>query len=245
MDDNNPKKDDFSKEELNFPAFEALERDFSDMMAVLSEDPSSFQFRLEHEKLFTALKKSMSHEKRLLKRCRELSGEVLSVTAKLHQDQILAESFKKDIDKAWIMANESHEKEIKVLDIVSQLQEEVSELKVEAEKNRRLVAVKDASIESLTNKINTLLDKSDQEAAQLRALDERNKASYTRAHRLESEIVELQVKLRSSTEEANQRQNLLIAERKRGEKLEKEIQTYRVVWILSRRRKSMNLHLWK
>jgi predicted RNase H-like nuclease (RuvC/YqgF family) len=38
--------------------------------------------------------------------------------------------------------------------------------------------------------------------------------------------VELQVKLRSSTEEANQRQNLLIAERKRGEKLEKEIQTY-------------------
>jgi chromosome segregation ATPase len=43
---------------------------------------------------------------------------------------------------------------------------------------------------------------------------------------LESEIVELQVKLRSSTEEANQRQNLLIAERKRGEKLEKEIQTY-------------------
>ena len=38
--------------------------------------------------------------------------------------------------------------------------------------------------------------------------------------------MELQVKLRSSTEEANQRQNLLIAERKRGEKLEKEIQTY-------------------
>lgn len=237
MDDNNLKKDDFSKEELSFPAFEALERDFSDVMAALSSDPSSLQFRLEHEKLFKALKKSISHEKRLLKRCRELSGEVLSVAAKMQpsqkpqkddQDQTVAESFKKDIDKAWIMANESHENEMKALDNVSQLQEEISELKVEAEKNRRLIALKDASIESLTKKICALMDKKDQEEAQLRTLEERNKANCTRAHRLESEIVELQVKLRSSTEEANQRHNLLIAEKKHGIKLEEELQTYQL-----------------
>lgn len=227
------KNDDVCKEDLSFPAFDALERDFSDLMSTLSDDPASTQFRHEHEKLFKALKKSFNQEKRLLKRCRELSGEVLSVTAKLKSyqkpskdDQSAAETLKQDIEKAWMMASESQEKELKALDTVSLLQEEISILKVNAEKNRRLAESKEASIDSLTNKINALLAKSEQEVAQLKALEQRNKESYTRTHRLESEIVELQLKLRSSMEEANLRRSELLAEKKRGEKTEADLQAY-------------------
>eukprot|EP01036_Dinobryon_divergens_P058313 gene58313-77811_t len=51
--------------EANTSAFEALERDFQEVLTELMGDQSLEKFRLEYEKLHRALKKSHEQEKRL------------------------------------------------------------------------------------------------------------------------------------------------------------------------------------
>ena len=57
-------------------AFEALEKDFQEVLQELVGDKSLERFRAEYEKLHRALKKSHEQEKRLIKRCRELNAEI-------------------------------------------------------------------------------------------------------------------------------------------------------------------------
>ena len=58
-------------------AFDALERDFVEVMRELSAEDSLERFRLEYEKLHRALKKSHESEKRLIKRCQEMNKEIV------------------------------------------------------------------------------------------------------------------------------------------------------------------------
>ena len=51
-------------------AFEALERDFQDVLQELMGDKSLEKFRLEYEKLHQALRKSHESEKKLVNKCR-------------------------------------------------------------------------------------------------------------------------------------------------------------------------------
>lgn len=64
--------------EANISSFEALEREFQEVLAELMGDQGLETFRLEYEKLHRALKKSHEQEKRLVKKCRELSTEILN-----------------------------------------------------------------------------------------------------------------------------------------------------------------------
>lgn len=79
----------------------------------LFDDP-----RLEYEKLHRALKKSHEQEKRLIKKCRELNGEIVNNAAKVQtalklsqEDQATIGSLRKEIEKAWTMVDVAHEKE--------------------------------------------------------------------------------------------------------------------------------------
>lgn len=74
--------------------------------------------RLEYEKLHRALKKSHEQEKRLIKKCRELNGEIVNNAAKVQtalklsqEDQTTIGSLRKEIEKAWTMVDVAHEKE--------------------------------------------------------------------------------------------------------------------------------------
>jgi hypothetical protein len=59
--------EDFENElATNTSAFEALERDFQEVLSELMGDQSLEKFRLEYEKLHRALKKSHEQEKRLV-----------------------------------------------------------------------------------------------------------------------------------------------------------------------------------
>ena len=51
-------------------AFEALEKDFQDVLQELMGDKSLEKFRLEYEKLHQALRKSHESEKKLVTKCR-------------------------------------------------------------------------------------------------------------------------------------------------------------------------------
>ena len=58
-------------------AFEALEKDFQEVLQELVGDKSLEKFRTEYEKLHQALNKSHEQEKRLIKECHPTSGSRL------------------------------------------------------------------------------------------------------------------------------------------------------------------------
>ena len=105
--------DDFEKElETNTSAFEALERDFQEVLSELMGDQSLERFRLEYEKLHRALKKSHEQEKRLVKKCRELNSEILNNQAKIktalrlsQEDQKTISHLQKEMERrgSWYM----------------------------------------------------------------------------------------------------------------------------------------------
>ena len=89
--------------EFESSAFEALERDFQEVLQELVGDKSLERFRAEYEKLHRALKKSHEQEKRLIKRCRELNAEIVNNAAKvqtalkLSQEESLYRLSKRDV----------------------------------------------------------------------------------------------------------------------------------------------------
>merc|ERR1719473_217882 len=86
-------------------AFEALEKDFQEVLQELVGDKSLEHFRLEYEKLHRALKKSHESERRLIKKCRELNAEIVTNAVKVQtalklsqEDQATIGSLKKEIE---------------------------------------------------------------------------------------------------------------------------------------------------
>ncbi len=61
-------------------------------------DKSLEKFRIEYEKLHRALKKSHESEKRLIKRCKELNGEIVSNAAKVQTALKLSQEDAKTIN---------------------------------------------------------------------------------------------------------------------------------------------------
>merc|ERR1719253_459977 len=116
-------------------AFEALERDFQEVLTELVGDKSLERFRQEYEKLHRALKKSHDSEKRLIKKCRELNSEIVSNAAKVQtalklseEDQSTISALKKEIEKAWKMVDASHDKEARAKETIQQLKLEIGNL---------------------------------------------------------------------------------------------------------------------
>ena len=56
--------------------YEALERDFREVLKEMVGSNSMDKFRSEYEKLHRALRTSYENEKRLVKRCKELSETI-------------------------------------------------------------------------------------------------------------------------------------------------------------------------
>ena len=70
MADTEKGKDGEIESEFSSSAFEALERDFQDVVSQLVADKALDRFRLEYEKLMRALKRSHDHERKLIKKVR-------------------------------------------------------------------------------------------------------------------------------------------------------------------------------
>ena len=120
-------RDDFEKLGFDPSTFAALEADFENTLAELSE-PHLERFKAEYETLHRALKKSHESEKRLIKKCRELNAEIVNNAAKVQtalklsqEDQNTIASLKREIEKAWKMVDASHEKEARAKETISQL----------------------------------------------------------------------------------------------------------------------------
>ena len=72
-----------AKTSIEDTQFEALEKDFQDVLGELMGDKSLEKFKNEYEKLHRALRKSHDSEKRLMQKCRELNAEIVANSAKV------------------------------------------------------------------------------------------------------------------------------------------------------------------
>ena len=116
-------------------AFEALERDFQEVLQELMGDNSLEKFRLEYEKLHRALKKSHDQEKRLVKKCRELNAEIVNNQAKIktalrlsQEDQQTITHLQKEMEKTWKLVSMSQEKETRAKETIQHLKDEMTNL---------------------------------------------------------------------------------------------------------------------
>ncbi|KAM9010026.1 cilia- and flagella-associated protein 58 [Ara ararauna] len=121
------------KPHLDESAFEALEKDFQDVINQLKGDKALEKFRIEYEKLHTVLKKSHENEKHLMEECRNLNAELVVNSSKVaaltkisKDDRGTISSMKTEIDKAWKMVDIAYEKEQRAKEKIASLQEEIA-----------------------------------------------------------------------------------------------------------------------
>merc|ERR1719253_1760692 len=144
-------------------AFEALERDFQEILQELVGDKSLEHFRQEYEKLHRALKKSHESEKHLIKKCRELNTEIVQNAVKVQtalklsqEDQATITALKKEIERAWKMVEASHEKEQRAKETIHNLKVEISNLSKLVEQGAGLSINQENMVNQLVQEKNDL-----------------------------------------------------------------------------------------
>lgn len=115
--------------------YEALERDFREVLKDMVGSESMQKFRTEYEKLHRALRTSYENEKRLVKRCKELSDTITSNVVRVkaaikltQEDSKTITVLKSEVDKAWKLVEQAKDKEEKARKIIQDLKGEISHL---------------------------------------------------------------------------------------------------------------------
>jgi len=215
-------------------AFEALERDFQEILQELVGDKSLEHFRQEYEKLHRALKKSHESEKHLIKKCRELNQEIVTNAAKVQtalklsqEDQATITALKKEIERAWKMVETSHEKEQRAKDTIQNLKTEISKLGRLVEQGAGLSINQENMVNQLVQEKNDVIKHRDMLQGQVVQLQQQNTDLTTKVQRLDaerqaggSELADLKHQLEDLVEEGEKQQ-------KRKEWLDKDLKDLR------------------
>eukprot|EP01084_Bolivina_argentea_P215115 365181_1 len=136
--------------------FDTLEKDFERVLNELVSDKSLEKFRIEYEKLHTALQRSHNNEKKLISKCRELNEELITNASKVgtamklsSEDQNSIALLKNEIDKAWKMVDVAQEKEKKAKQTIQCLRAELQNLTKLVEKGAGLNIGQESTVNEL------------------------------------------------------------------------------------------------
>jgi chromosome segregation ATPase len=215
-------------------AFEVLEKDFQVVLQELIGDKSLEHFRMEYEKLHRALKKSHESEKRLIKKCRELNGEIVSNGSKVHmalnlskEDQITIQNLKKEIERAWKMVEASHEKEQRAKETIHNLKVEISNLSHLVEQGAGLSVNQENTVNNLITQRDELLRTRDKLEAQVGKMTQDNIQLTETAQRHQSENLQGEVEMANIRDVLNAKRIEAERELRRRELLDKELSELR------------------
>merc|ERR1712106_231741 len=207
-----------------------LEAEFQEVLTGLTDDPNLDKFRLEYEKIHTALKKSNSSNVRLQQKCRELNAEIVANATKVahalklsQDDQATVEQLKAELDKAWRIVDGAHEKENRARETIQKLKSEISNLSEliesgkasniqQTEEERQAREAKEAQIMS-AGELND-------EVVKLRAKLKAAEDNFTRVETESHESRQLAEQLRS---DVVKKQNEIIREKKEQDRLRREL----------------------
>ncbi|CAN0404137.1 unnamed protein product [Ascophyllum nodosum] len=215
-------------------AFEALERDFQEVLSELVGDKSLERFRLEYEKLHRALKKSHEQEKRLIKKCRELNGEIVNNAAKVQtalklsqEDQTTIGSLRKEIEKAWTMVDVAHEKEVRAKDTINQLKEEISNLSNLVEKGAGLSVGQENMVKELIRVRDELTRKTDEQEHTIAIYETQLSELGTQTEALTTDVTAKDKLLQEARAIANNKDDEISRAKRRSQRTDKELQDVR------------------
>ncbi|XP_002733915.1 cilia- and flagella-associated protein 58-like [Saccoglossus kowalevskii] len=231
------KKKEPSKEEpkgdktaLEENAFEALEKDFQEVLNELMGDRSLEKFRMEYEKLHRALKKSHESEKRLMQKCRELNAEIVANSAKVstalklsQEDQTTIASLKKEIEKAWKMVDASHEKEQRARETIQSLKMEIANLSKLVEQGAGLSMGQEHSVNELLKAKEDLTKERDEQLNEIVKLREALTEANNRMAKAEKDKDDAESKIAELNQDIQVRSNEAQRESRRKDKLEREL----------------------
>ncbi|XP_057307305.1 cilia- and flagella-associated protein 58-like [Hydractinia symbiolongicarpus] len=210
-------------------AFEALERDFQEVLNELTGDKSLEKFRVEYEKLHRALKKSHESEKRLMGKCRELNAEIVANAAKVstalklsQEDQTTISSLKKEIEKAWKMVDAAHEKETRARETIQALKHEITNLTKLVEQGAGLNMGQDNSVQELLRAKEELTKERDQKLTEIVKLRKELTDASESLTAAENEKTEALLKISELKEDIQVKNNEAQREMRKKEKMERE-----------------------
>eukprot|EP00744_Colponema_vietnamica_P002008 GILI01003228.1.p1 GENE.GILI01003228.1~~GILI01003228.1.p1 ORF type:complete len:876 (-),score=300.10 GILI01003228.1:348-2975(-) len=223
-------------DELGFEsnAFEALQRDFHEVLQELVGDKSLERFRLEYEKLHRALIKSHESEKRLIKKCRELNADIVSNAAKVQtalklsqEDQQTISTLKKEIDKAWKMVDAAHEKEQRAKETIQQLKSEISNLSRLVEQGAGLSLGQENTVNELLKVKEELTKERDMQNTTISNLHAENAQMFEKVQKLETEKLTLDNEIQGLKDMIAAKKAETEREQRRKERLEQELKALR------------------
>ena len=128
---------------LSLSAFETLEKEFQDVLATLAGDESLDEFRAEYEKVHRALVRSHDHERKLIKKVKDLNNEIVNNASKVHTALKLSQGrpaddhdLRAEVEKAWKMVDTAQSKETAAKETITSLKEEIANLSVSSRSPR-------------------------------------------------------------------------------------------------------------
>ncbi|KAI8476303.1 MAG: flagellar associated protein [Monoraphidium minutum] len=214
--------------------YEAMEQDFQEVLDELAGDKSLERFRIEYEKLYRTLKKSHDNEKRLVRKCRELNGEIVSNAAKVatalklsEEDQATIAALKREIEKSWKMVDASHDKESKAKEAITALKAEVVHLQRLAEAGQALSSGEEATLAALVRQKEELTKERDEQVDQILAMRSDLMELSEKARRLEAEKEQLDGESAALRQQVADKKAEAEREGRKRERLEKEARELR------------------
>ena len=216
--------------------FEALEADFDSVLSELGADGTLEQFKLEYETLFRALKKSNESEKRLMKKCRELSADIGAASAKCAaatklsgEDQGMIQQLKKDIERTWASVEASHEKEAAAKAQLAELRGEIDTLRRSVEQGAGSSVAQEGRLRELAATRDELCRERDAQAQQVQQARSIIAELAEKLRTLESEKAAAEAAVTEQTAAIEQKKVDAAKELKRKERLEKEMRELKEV----------------
>ncbi|NXF66202.1 CFA58 protein, partial [Ciccaba nigrolineata] len=215
---------------LEESAFDALEKDFQEVINLLKEDKTLEKFRVEYEKLYAVMKRSHENENRLMEKCRELNAELVVNSSKIaaltklsKDDRGTISSMKTELEKAWKMVDTAYGKEQKAKETINSLQEEISRLTNLVEQGSGLSLGQEHNIQDLLKLKEEITKERDQllsEVVKLRQsltqATEQQQDTERAKNEADQSIMQLQQEIRLHQNEASR-------EARKKEKMEKDL----------------------
>ncbi|XP_058044179.1 cilia- and flagella-associated protein 58 [Ahaetulla prasina] len=220
----------YDKPVIEENVFEALEKDFQEVISELTGDQSLEKFRVEYEKLHAVLKKSYENEKRLMAKCRELNAEIVVNSAKVatalklsQDDQTTITSLKREIEKAWKMVDAAYEKEQKAKETIMSLKEEIMNLTKLVEQGSGLSLGQEHNLRELLKFKEEVTKERDQLLAEVVKLRDSVANMSDQQQDAEKTKLEAESTIAQLHQEIQMRQNEASRETRKKEKMEREL----------------------
>lgn len=190
--------------------FEALDKDFQEMLKYLAQEDSLGTFRPGYEKLYKAFCSSFDNERKLVSRCQQLNEMILNESARVRtafeisqEDSNAIKQLSEEIKNACLFVEKAREREDQSKKMVQELKEEISHLNAIVGQGATLSLGPENNVDELLKKKETLL-KQNEERASMIALLERDIAGMNEARaEQEKRAVALAAELKTVKEDTD------------------------------------------